>query len=281
VIYGEFLVRRALGEAVEPAEYLDRFPQFAAGLRAQFALFAAMDTGASGTTEHPSAPPTEPSSAGQAAAGALTEVPGYEVLGELGRGGMGVVYPARHLRLNRPVALKMVLAGTHAGDEELARFRVEAEAVARLRHPNIVQIYEIGEADGKPFFALEFVEGGSLAGRLGGTPQPAGPTVELVETLARAMHYAHERGIVHRDRGPGRAPRPARRPGQRPRPRGATTSWRTGRATGPPGGRPKSGSGIWAPANSCAGCADTARQLREWPSARTASTWPRHPATRR
>jgi hypothetical protein len=126
----------------------------------------------------------------------------YEVLGELGRGGMGVVYRARQLALNRPVALKMILAGGHAGEEELVRFRMEAEAVARLQHPGIVQIYEVGQQDGLPFLSLEFVEGGSLADKLAGTPLPPGPAAALVEPLARAMHAAHEHGIVHRDLKP-------------------------------------------------------------------------------
>src|SRR5207245_2532585 len=84
-------------------------------------------------------------------------VANYEILAELGRGGMGVVYKARQISLNRPVALKMILAGRHAASKDLERFRQEAEAVARLRHPNIIQIYDIGEAEGRPFFALEFV----------------------------------------------------------------------------------------------------------------------------
>jgi WD40 repeat protein/serine/threonine protein kinase len=129
-------------------------------------------------------------------------IPGYQVLGELGRGGMGVVYKARHLRLGRLVALKMILAGSHASDTELARFRREAEAVARLQHPNIVQIYEVGEVDGCPFFALEYVDGGSLANHLDGTPLPSRPAAQLVQTLASAMHFAHQRGIVHRDLKP-------------------------------------------------------------------------------
>jgi hypothetical protein len=129
-------------------------------------------------------------------------VPGYEILGLLGRGGMGVVYKARHLKLDRIVALKMVLAGAHAGPTELARFQTEAEAVARLQHPNIVQIYEVGEHDGLPFFSLEFVDGGSLQQRMDGTPLPARTAAALVATLARAMDYAHHRGIVHRDLKP-------------------------------------------------------------------------------
>ncbi len=129
-------------------------------------------------------------------------VPGYEVLGELGRGGMGVVYQARHLGLKRPVALKVILSGEHADPRDLARFRAEAEAVARLQHPNIVQIFEVGEHDGRPYFALELVKGGSLAQRLAGAPLPATAAAELVETLARAMDYAHSQGVVHRDLKP-------------------------------------------------------------------------------
>jgi hypothetical protein len=138
----------------------------------------------------------------RSAAPAPAHVPGYTVLGVLGRGAMGVVYKAYHLALKRDVALKMILAGGHAGPEELTRFRAEAESLARLRHANIVQVYEIGEHEGKPYFALEYLEDGSLAARLNGTP--LGPTegARLVETLARAMHAAHQRQIVHRDLKP-------------------------------------------------------------------------------
>jgi WD40 repeat protein len=129
-------------------------------------------------------------------------VPGYEIQAELGRGGMGVVYLARQVQLHRLVALKMILAGSHAGEHDLARFRTEAEAAARLQHPNIVQIHEIGEADGHPFFSLEFVEGGSLASQLDGTPLVASAAARLVETLARAIHVAHGQGIIHRDLKP-------------------------------------------------------------------------------
>jgi eukaryotic-like serine/threonine-protein kinase len=129
-------------------------------------------------------------------------VPGYEILGELGRGGMGVVYQARQLGLQRTVALKMVLTGSQAGTEDLARFRAEAAAIARLQHPNIVQIYDVGEAAGRPYFVLEFVAGGSLAQHLQGRPQPVHPAAQLVETLARAVQAAHANGVIHRDLKP-------------------------------------------------------------------------------
>jgi serine/threonine-protein kinase len=129
-------------------------------------------------------------------------IPGYDILGELGRGGMGVVYRARQTKLNRLVALKMVLAGGHAGEADLARFVTEAEAIARLQHPNIVQIYEVGEFGGLPFFSLEFCHGGSLDKKLAGTPMSPREAAALVETLARAMHAAHEKGVIHRDLKP-------------------------------------------------------------------------------
>jgi WD40 repeat protein len=128
--------------------------------------------------------------------------PGYEILGELGRGGMGVVYKARQRALSRLVALKMLLIGDHAGPQELARFRAEATAVARLQHPNIVQIHDVGEHDGRPYLTLELVDGGSLAARLDGTPLPALEAARLGEALARATAAAHRAGIVHRDLKP-------------------------------------------------------------------------------
>jgi WD40 repeat protein len=133
----------------------------------------------------------------------LPEVPGYEVVGELGRGGMGVVYQARHIALNRRTALKMILSrGPGATEAERARFRLEAEAVARLQHPHIVQIYEIGTHEGHPFFSLEFVDGGTLAGRLDGTPLAPVQAAQLMEALARAMQHAHQHGVIHRDLKP-------------------------------------------------------------------------------
>ncbi len=129
-------------------------------------------------------------------------VPGYELLGVLGRGGMGVVYRARQVKANRVVALKMILAGGHADEAQRARFRTEAEAVARLQHPHIVQVFEVGEHDGLPFFSLEFCPGGSLDRKLAGTPLPPAAAAKLIETLAHAVSAAHGKGIVHRDLKP-------------------------------------------------------------------------------
>jgi serine/threonine protein kinase len=129
-------------------------------------------------------------------------IPGYEILEELGRGGMGVVYQARQISLDRVVALKMIRSGDLASPQDLVRFQSEAEAVARFKHPNIVQIYDVGSHDGRPYFSLEYVEGGSLAEKVKGIPQPPRAAAELVETLALAVHAAHQRGIIHRDLKP-------------------------------------------------------------------------------
>ncbi|HKB38998.1 MAG TPA: serine/threonine-protein kinase, partial [Gemmataceae bacterium] len=145
---------------------------------------------------------------GTAPATEWPRIPGYEVLSELGRGGMGVVYKALQEQLKRLVALKMILSGTLAGSEEVKRFRREAEAVARLQHPNIVAVYEVSEwraGEGSapvPFFSLEYVDGGSLAARLDGSPIAPREAATLTEMLARAVQHAHQHGIVHRDLKP-------------------------------------------------------------------------------
>lgn len=129
--------------------------------------------------------------------------PGYEVMSLLGRGAMGVVYKARQIGLDRIVALKILPQGGHEDEETLQRFRTEAKAMAQLHHPNIVQIYDIGEEAGIPYFSLEFVDGGSLAQKLHGKPQPPRQAALLLETLALAIAAAHERGVIHRDLKPG------------------------------------------------------------------------------
>jgi serine/threonine-protein kinase len=153
------------------------------------ALFPPSDAGDSAPTEF--LPPEQ-----------LPTVSGYEVLGVLGHGGMGVVFRARHLRLNRPVALKMILAGPYANPDERKRFVQEAEAVAGLRHPNIVQVYDAGDIDGRPYFTMELVDCGRLSEKVNGVPQPAREAAALVATVADAVHAAHQNGIVHRDLKP-------------------------------------------------------------------------------
>src|SRR5262249_19164374 len=167
-------------------------PEVRARWRAVCRVRAELDALFPPPSETPTGPPEDT---------APPQIPGYEVGAELGRGGMGVVYKARHLALKRTVALK-VLVGGLSRRAERARFKAEAEAVARLQHPNIVQIHEVGEAAGLPFFALEFVEGGSLAGRLAGRPVPPRDAARRVGARAAAMHLAHSRNLVHRDLKP-------------------------------------------------------------------------------
>jgi tetratricopeptide (TPR) repeat protein len=204
LVYHEKLLRRELGERPALDEYLQRFPQFTTQLRAVFEVDSWLSaspleaSAAVGTESSTSVTPVEH----EGELPPLPCIPGYEILGRLGRGGVGVVYKALQERLNRLVALKMLLVAAHADAAQVARFRAEAEAQARVQHPNIVQIFEVGEADGWPYLALEFVDGGGLADRLDGTPQPVRWTAELVETLARAMQHAHQRGLVHRDLKP-------------------------------------------------------------------------------
>jgi WD40 repeat protein/tRNA A-37 threonylcarbamoyl transferase component Bud32 len=151
------------------------------------------------STDSVSGKPATPSRSSEAR---FPAIDGYEIQGLLGHGGMGVVYQARHLKLNRIVALKMLLAGQYASPQAVARFVRESQAVAELQHPHIVQVHDVGEFDGRPFFTMEFVEGGSLARELAGAPQPARRAAELVATLAGAVHVAHSKGIIHRDLKP-------------------------------------------------------------------------------
>src|SRR5262249_4059478 len=146
--------------------------------------------------------PGKPPEAGATPAG-LPRVPGHDVQGVLGHGGMGVVYKAWHQRLHRTVAVKMLLAGDYARPQELERFLREAETVAGLRHANIVQLSEQGAVEGGPYFTMEIVAGGSQARELPATPHPAGQGAALVATVAEAVHAAHQRCIVHRDLKPG------------------------------------------------------------------------------
>jgi WD40 repeat protein len=201
--------RLKAGEAARVEEYLQRFPALAESAETVLGLLAAEFE-----LRRRREPDLDPQEYGErfprlresvlarlGGTGRLS-VPGYEILGELGRGGMGVVYKARQVALNRLVALKMVLGAVHTGPHERARFRGEAEAAAHLQHPNVVQVYEVGEQDGRPYLAMEYVAGGSLAQRAAEGPLDPRWAAGLVETLARAMHAAHQRGILHRDLKP-------------------------------------------------------------------------------
>jgi tetratricopeptide (TPR) repeat protein len=185
----EVYYRRRAGSTVAPDDYVCRFPDHADVIHEALLGPALLTTSDAGRP-------------GEAEAGRWPAVPGYEIQGELGRGGMGVVYKARQTALNRLVALKMIRGRDQAGPEDRARFRREAESVARLRHPNIVQIYEVGEHDRLPYFSLELCRGGSLAERLRHGPLQPRAAAAVVAQLARAMQAAHEHNIIHRDLKP-------------------------------------------------------------------------------
>jgi WD40 repeat protein/Flp pilus assembly protein TadD len=203
LIYNEVLLRTERGERPQLGEYTRRFPECADALGPLFEVHRAVESGAESARRSTSEQTFRSVSDGAGvSAAAVPEVPGYEILERLGHGAMGVVYRARQKNLGRTVALKMVLAGAHASAEDLARVRLEAEAMARLPHPNIVQIHEVGEHDGRPFLTLEFVGDGGLDRKLGGVPQPSLEAARLLSTLARAVHHAHDQGVVHRDLKP-------------------------------------------------------------------------------
>ncbi|MGO9464112.1 MAG: protein kinase domain-containing protein [Isosphaeraceae bacterium] len=207
LVYQEVLLRRQLGESPLAEEYIARFPTCSEAIIRQFAVDEAMRTADDDKTVPPQVLAPVPIDGASGRPLLAVEVPlpaidGYELLGVLGRGGMGVVYKARDLRLGRIIAIKTIAEFQHATPEQLGRFLAEAEVVARLQHPHIIQIHAIGEHQGRPFFSLEYAGGGSLARRLADGPMAADAAAELVETLARAVHAAHRGGIVHRDLKP-------------------------------------------------------------------------------
>ena len=205
--------RLGRGERPNPETYLTRLPDHGDAVNE---VFAALGPGLGTIYSFPDKPPSRADGGRSAATrgpkvsraiispavSATMQSAGYEVLGELGRGGMGVVYLARKLALNRLCAVKMILAGPHAGTATAARFRAEAEVIARLRHPDVVQIYHVGEAEGLPFLELEYLPGGSLDKRLHGTPMPPIDAARLVESVAHAIAQAHREGVIHRDLKP-------------------------------------------------------------------------------
>ncbi len=182
----EIELRRDRGEVPEPAEYHARFP---ADPFAVSSAFSAIDTVKTPVARRIDSPP-------------LPQFGGYELIEEIARGGMGVVYKARQVRLNRVVALKMILSGQFASESERRRFLQEAELAANLDHPNIVPIYEVGAHDGRHYFAMKLVDGGSLAREAPRFREDPRETARLLAKVARAIHFAHVRGFIHCDLKP-------------------------------------------------------------------------------
>jgi serine/threonine-protein kinase len=200
------LLQELLDSGSTPEEICRTCPELLAAVRAGWKQVRALQADVG--LLFPESPPPEVTTQddmklGERSASDLPPIPGYEVQQLLGHGGMGIVYKAWHVRLRRPVAVKMLLAGIYAQPQELERFLREAQTVAGLHHPNIVQVHEAGDLGGRPYFTMEFVEGGSLAGKMTGTPQGARQAAALVASVALAVHAAHQHGIVHRDLKPG------------------------------------------------------------------------------
>ena len=202
IIYAEYLARERAGECPGAAEYQQRFPAFAEELSKQIGLHRALETADDEADAEGSPSELSGASLFESPANSPEFDASYEILEEIGRGGMGVVYKARQVALNRFVALKMVRAVDASNQELLARFRSEARAVASLHHPHIVQVYDFGEHDGLPFLAMELIEGGTLAARLHGYPWPARAAAELMIKLAEAVQFAHDHHVIHRDLKP-------------------------------------------------------------------------------
>jgi len=216
LIYQEVLLREQHGEHPGIEEYAKRFPQLTEELRIQFELDRAVqalqqfpvsihkdrvtsDSAGMIGKNKDDPPPAATRSDGTH----LPEVEGYEVLRRIGQGGTAVVFKARHLKLNRPVAIKMLRDHYGATASHVRRFLTEAQAAARLQHPHIVQIYEVGRHEGRPFLAYEFLDGGTLGEHTNGHPIEPRLAASLIETLARTLHFAHQHGVIHRDLKPG------------------------------------------------------------------------------
>jgi WD40 repeat protein len=191
MVYNEVMLREEGGEKPTLADYVGRFPHLAAELRAQFEVDGAL------TDLPPQGPSTVPATGPATDPDALPRLEGCDLLDELGRGAMGTVYRGWQRAAKRPVAVKLL-----AGDVPAGRVRNEVQAASRLHHPHIVAVYEVKEHEGRPALVLEYVEGGNLAQKLGGKPVAPADAAHLVEQLARAMAYAHGRGVVHRDLKP-------------------------------------------------------------------------------
>jgi serine/threonine-protein kinase len=185
----EYLKAAESGQQPDETQWLALHPDLADELRAFLASQRSIERIAGPLRTPPSG-------------GSLGRLGDYELLEEIARGGMGVVYKARQVSLHRIVALKMILAGQLASAADVRRFRLEAEAAACLDHPHIVPIYEVGEQEGQHFFSMKLIEGGSLAQRRENYQREVRAAVELLRQVARAIHFAHQRGILHRDLKP-------------------------------------------------------------------------------
>jgi WD40 repeat protein len=201
LVYTEFVVREELGQRPDPADWLARFPQWREDLEQLFEVHRAVGPRRAASSADTWREPTSGADSRSETGRDRHRFGNYELLEEIARGGMGVVHRARQVGLGRIVALKLILAGDYCGPQELVRFRTEAEAAARLQHPNIVQVFEVGEQDGLPYLSLELVDGGSLEAKLA-APWAAPEAARLVEVVARALQHAHEQGVVHRDLKP-------------------------------------------------------------------------------
>ena len=205
LIYSEFVFREAQGVPLSADEWQGRFPQWHERLARLIEVHRALHSQAALETAGPAATHTDgeaPPSQGESPDESHIESGRYELLEEIGRGGMGVVYKARQLALDRTVALKMILAGEYADPAERRRFVREAQLAARLAHPQIVQVYDVGELEGRPYLAMEYVPGKSLAERLADGPLASSAAARLVSVLARSIDHAHQHGVIHRDLKP-------------------------------------------------------------------------------
>jgi serine/threonine-protein kinase len=196
------LLEEMLDGGKSPEQVCRDCPELLPKVQEQWQVFCRIDAQIRTLLPGLAAPPTADAAAPVPSPPGLPKIPGYEVEAVLGHGGMGVVYKARQKALDRWIALKMLLAGGFAGSQELGRLRRETMVLAHLRHANIVQVYDAGEVEGRPYFAMELLEGGSLAQKLSGTPQPAREAAALLATLAEAVQVAHQGGILHRDLKP-------------------------------------------------------------------------------
>jgi eukaryotic-like serine/threonine-protein kinase len=205
LIHREIVLRRSHGERPRLSDYADRFPTLRRAVRELLEVHVNSYSDDATTRSSASAVYNTSLRVGDST---LTEpaptphIAGYELLDELGRGGMGVVYKARREGSDEILALKVILSGSHATETELKRFRKESQVISRLQHPNIVRVHQAGMHAGHAYFTLDYITGGNLAQRLASGPMPPRDAVRLIATLAEAMHVVHQQGIIHRDLKP-------------------------------------------------------------------------------